>query len=478
MGVLMAGGIFTGANPTYVPRELAHQLRDSGATYLLCSDAVLDVGIAGAKEAGLAQDRVFVYNSQIFDGASAPGTSSQKGCQYWGDLVASPQESKDYQWDDMTGEECHNVLALNYSSGTTGVPKGVMITHYNYVSNTLQFGAIAKLYPDYEARNARARWLCFLPMYHAMAQTIFIAGGVTREIPVYMMSKFDFLQVLEYIQQYRITDFIMVPPIAVALAKHPAVKNYDLSSIESIGSGAAPLGRDVSIQVEAIWNGKHNMKQGWGMTECTCSLLGWDPSRHSDSNSVGEPNANCEAMIVDEETNQEITARGPDARGELWAKAPNVMKGYWRNPKATAETLTPDGWLKTGDIAYVDENGLFTIVDRKKELIKVKGNQVAPAELEALLLEHPAIADAAVIGMPTPDGDEAPRAFVVLQPDDTSQKTTVEEVQNFVKDKVARHKRLTGGVTWIDAVPKNPSGKILRRQLRDQYKSKDGQAKL
>ena len=267
MGVLMAGGIFTGANPTYVPRELAHQLRDSGATYLLCSEAVLDVGIAGAKEAGLSQDRVFVYNSQIFDGPNAPGTSPQRGCQYWGELVSTPDESKSFQWDDLKGEEAHNILALNYSSGTTGVPKGVMISHYNYVSNTLQFAALAKLYPDYDVRNARVRLLCFLPMYHAMAQTIFIAGSLTREVPVYIMSKFDFLQVLEYVQKYRITDFTMVPPIAVALAKHPAVKNFDLSSIESIGSGAAPLGRDVSVQVEALWNGKLNMKQGWGMTE-------------------------------------------------------------------------------------------------------------------------------------------------------------------------------------------------------------------
>jgi 4-coumarate--CoA ligase len=265
MGVLMAGGIFTGANPTYVPRELAHQLRDSGATYLLCSDAVLDVGIAGAKEAGLSQDRVFVYNSQIYDGLPVTG---QKGCEYWGKLVASPEESKNFKWDDMKGDDCHNILALNYSSGTTGVAKGVMITHYNYVANTLQFGLLAKLLPNYKERNDRARWLCYLPMYHAMAQTIFIAGGIMREIPVYMMSKFDFLLVLEYVQKYRITDFMMVPPIAVALAKHPAVKNYDLSSVESIGCGSAPLGRDVSAQVEALWpHGKNNMKQGWGMTE-------------------------------------------------------------------------------------------------------------------------------------------------------------------------------------------------------------------
>lgn len=268
MGVLMAGGIFTGANPTYVPRELAHQLRDSGATYLLCSDAVLDVGIAGAKEAELSQERVFVYNSQIYDGLQAPGTSPQKGCEYWGKLVTSPDEARNFQWDDMKGEEAHNILALNYSSGTTGVPKGVMISHYNYVANTLQFSFLAQLQPDYAERNARARWLCFLPMYHAMAQTIFIAGAIMREVPIYIMSKFDFLQVLGYVQKFRITDFIMVPPIAVALAKHPAVKTYDLSSIESIGCGAAPLGRDVSAQVEALWpHGKNNMKQGWGMTE-------------------------------------------------------------------------------------------------------------------------------------------------------------------------------------------------------------------
>lgn len=151
-----------------------------------------------------------------------------------------------------------------------------------------------------------------------------------------------------------------------------------------------------------------------------------------------------------------------------------AINSYWRNPKATAETLTPDGWLKTGDIAYVSESGSFFIVDRKKELIKVKGNQVAPAELEALLLEHPAIADVAVIGMPTPDGDEAPRAFVVRQASEAGKKVTEEEVKKFVEGKVVRYKRLAGGVTFVESIPKNPSGKILRRQLRDEYKVKEG----
>lgn len=188
------------------------------------------------------------------------------------------------------------------------------------------------------------------------------------------------------------------------------------------------------------------------------------------SNAVGELNANCEGMIVAEDGSGEITARGPEARGELWVRAPNIMKGYWNRPEATKETLTPDGWLKTGDVAYIDEKGYFYIVDRKKELIKVKGNQVAPAELEALLLEHPAVADAAVIGMPTEDGDESPRAYIVLQPDEKSKATKPDEIAAHVAKNVARHKKLTGGVIFIDVIPKNPSGKILRRHLRDKAK--------
>ncbi|KIW54143.1 hypothetical protein PV05_06525 [Exophiala xenobiotica] len=471
MGILCAGGIFTGANPTFVARELAHQLRDSGATYLLCADGSIDTGIEAARLAGLdPSERVFMYNASIYDDdqgttKSRPGI---KGCKYWSELVAPAEDAKGFQWDNLTGTgECDRTLALNYSSGTTGVPKGVEITHRNYISNTVQVAHIARQHPEYEARNARARWLCFLPLYHAYGQTYYVAGAFNRAVPVYVMPKFDFEKMLEYTQRFRITDFTLVPPIAVLLAKHPAVEKYDLSSVENIGCGAAPLGRDVCLQVERRLGNGLNLKQGWGMTECTCSLLGWDINKQSFSAAVGEPNANCEAKIMSEDGTHEITARGPEHVGELWCRGPNVMKGYWRNPKATAETLTPDGWLKTGDIAYVDEQGMFFIVDRKKELIKVKGNQVAPAELEALLLEHEAIADAAVIGMPTDDGDEKPRAFIVRQPGSRHQQLTEDEVKRFVEGKVVRYKRLAGGVEFVEAIPKNPSGKILRRQLRD-----------
>ncbi|KAJ5806640.1 uncharacterized protein N7503_004242 [Penicillium pulvis] len=459
MGIVMAGGIFSGANPTYVARELAFQLQDSGAKYLICAAGSLDTGLEAAKLAGLPRESVYVFDSGVYDNTG----SAKDGCPYWGDLIASPEEGAKFVWDELsTPELADRTLVLNYSSGTTGRPKGVEITHKNYTANMLQYTHLLTLYPDYESRKARMRWLCFLPMYHAMAQTIFIAAAIYHEAPVYIMPKFDFVKMLEYTQEFKITALILVPPVIVMLAKHPIVKNYDLSSVENVASGAAPLGREVCADVEKLWPaGVINVKQGWGMTEATCSVLGWNPTETSDSASVGEPNANCEAKIMADE-NTEIMAR--NQRGELWVRGQNIMKGYWRNPKATKETKTADGWLRTGDIAYVDDRGKFHVVDRMKELIKVKGNQVAPAELEALLLEHPAIADVAVIGV-TINHDERPRAYVVLN---SGQSATSEEITSFMDGKVSATKRITGGVVFLETIPKNPSGKILRTVLREQ----------
>lgn len=265
LGVIMAGGIFTGANPTYVARELAYQLHDSGATYLLCARNSLATGLEAAKQANLPTTRLFVYDSSIYDGITAP----QTGCAYWSDLVASEEEGSAFVWDELnTPALSSRTLALNYSSGTTGRPKGVEISHKNYVANMLQYCHTASLHPDYKGRLERSRWLCFLPMYHAMAQNIFIAAALYRATPVYLMAKFEFVKMLEYTQKFRITDFILVPPVVVALAKHPAVKEFDLSSVELVGSGAAPLGREVCEEVERLWPpGKINIKQGWGMTE-------------------------------------------------------------------------------------------------------------------------------------------------------------------------------------------------------------------
>ncbi|CAD0081713.1 unnamed protein product [Aureobasidium vineae] len=444
LGTIMAGGVFTGANPTYVARELAYQLQDSGARFLLCAEASLDTGIEAADTIGLSHDKVFVFDNGY---ATFDNTGKKRGdVRHWSKLLASSAESRDFAWEELSSkEELDRTIGLNYSSGTTGVPKGVMITHSNYVSNNEGVVRVAKTLPEYEEAKKTARWLCMLPMYHAYGQTYYCVGTIARSIPTYIMQKFDFLKMLSYVEKYKVTDLTMVPPIAVAMAKHPASRQHDLSSVRYIGSGAAPLGSEVSKEVEQLW------PQG----------------KTSNSNAVGELNPNVEGMIVDVASGSEVQ-RGQ--RGELWVRGPTVMKGYWNKPDATRDTLTEDGWLKTGDVAYLDEEGHLFIVDRIKELIKVKGNQVAPAELEALLLEHPAIADAGVVGV-TIKGEELPRAYLVRRAD---QNVEAQDIQEFMNSKVARHKRLAGGVVFMEAIPKNPVSKILRKILRDQAKAEVG----
>ncbi|KAF2014930.1 acetyl-CoA synthetase-like protein [Aaosphaeria arxii CBS 175.79] len=478
-GVIMAGGVFTGANPTYVARELAYQLKDSGARYLICAEGSLDTGIAAAKEAGLTADQVFVFDDGVatFEGRKVEKKSDLGTLRHWTALLDTEENGRRYAWPDLrTEEELDQVIALNYSSGTTGVAKGVMITHKNYVSNCMQQIFIAEQHPEYEARKKTQRGLCFLPMYHAMAQAVFTVNYAVVRSPTYIMPKFDFLEMLQYIQKYRITDLTLVPPVVVAMAKHPATKKFDLSSVLNVGSGAAPLGREACEQLEALWpDGRVNVKQGWGMTEVTCAATTFSPAIRSDSFSVGELLPNVEAKIVLDDEGKVEAPQGE--RGEVWIRAPNRMKGYWKKPEATKETITPDGWLRTGDVAYVDEHQHFFIVDRKKELIKVKGLQVAPAELEALLLDHPDVQDAAVIGV-TVDGEEYPRAYIVPQSQDKATPQAANGIKSWLAERVSKAKRLEGGVHFIDAIPKNPSGKILRKELREKAARENNKSKL
>ncbi|KAK4104110.1 acetyl-CoA synthetase-like protein [Parathielavia hyrcaniae] len=495
LGVLMAGGIVTGANPGFVPRELAYQLKDSEAKFLFVAEHATKTAFEAAAEVGLPRENIFVLGTATTPSASTlaqsptagPGVRGRvDGARHWTELLAGNlAQASTWSWQEPANPE-ETTCCLNYSSGTTGVPKGVEISHHSYVANGVGVSHMNRLRPDHAEKQKTDRGLCFLPLYHAYGQTYFIANLPHLRIPVYVMPQFDFPKMLAHIQRFRITILSVVPPIVVLLAKHPLTPKYDLSSIETIGSGAAPLTREVCEEVERLFppragpGGREEqlyVRQGWGMTEVTCTSMSWDPAAAAGpSAGVGEVYPNCAARLVAlDGSGAEVTHAGE--RGELWVTGPTLMRRYWRKPEATAETIVVDAdgtrWLRTGDVAFVEEyrpGGIFHVVDRVKELIKVKGNQVAPAELEGILLENPDVADAAVVGV-TIRGEEVPRAYVVRSPKSGAAEG---DVARWMEGKVSRYKRLKGGVVFMDAIPKNPSGKILRKLLRERAQKEVG----
>jgi acyl-CoA synthetase (AMP-forming)/AMP-acid ligase II len=322
-------------------------------------------------------------------------TGTINGIQDWKSFLLSPTQAESWSWKKLNAEESRNTIAaLNYSSGTTGLPKGVMISHQNIIANVEQSIYMRDLEQPYQADSRPEEcWLGFLPLYHAYGQLWSIAAAARTLSPCYMMRSFNYTKFLENIQKYRVTHIQTAPPVLVMLAKRPETKKYDLSSLQNILCGAAPLSRELQNEVSARFNLK--VIQTWGMTEVTCSCLHVPGGRDDRSGSVGYIDPNATMKLIDDDE-KEV---GPGERGEIRVKGPNICMGYWRNEKATKETFDEDGFLKTGDVAVKDENGLYWIVDRKKELIKVKGFQVAPAELEAMLLEHEHIADAAVCAL-------------------------------------------------------------------------------
>lgn len=446
---LLLGNAVTTANPTYTPDELNFQLSDSGATVLVTIPELLP----SARKAiqGTKVREIFVF-----------GKIGEHNARPLRSLEVNGLPPKVEIKDPKT-----RTAILCYSSGTTGKPKGVETTHYNLISNILQLMATnTDLTPN-------DVWCATLPFYHCYALVVILLAGIYNRFSIVSLSKFDLERYLSIIQKYKVTLAHIVPPIAIGLAKSPITNKYDLSSLRMAVSGAAPLGADTEIELS---NKLKNcvVKQGYGMTEL--SPLSHSPYEKIVPGSVGILAPNQMAKIVDPTTGKEL---GIEQEGELWIKGPNVMKGYLNRPDATAETIDKDGYLHTGDIAKVDKDGNFYITDRLKELIKVKGLQVAPAELEAYLLTHPLVADSAVIGIPEERAGEAPKAFVVLKPGTAKSDQTAKEIIEFIDKKVAPHKRLKGGLEFMDVIPKSPSGKILRRVLKDMEKEKAKQkAKL
>jgi acyl-CoA synthetase (AMP-forming)/AMP-acid ligase II len=437
-GILRAGGIVTTINSLYTPDEIASQLRDAGATWLITVSPLLEGAAVAAKSVGLADDHLVVL-----DGAE--GHPSMR------DLLTQGAPALDVHIDPAT-----QVAVLPYSSGTTGRPKGVMLSHRNLVANVAQSMSTIGVEEGEVV-------LAVLPFYHIYGLTVLLNFALKTRSTLVTMPRFDLSEFLRIIQDFSCTWVFIAPPIAVALAKHPIIDQYDLSSIKAIFSGAAPLdanlANSVATRIDTV------VRQGYGMTELSPVSHVIPLGRDDISlNSIGLALPNLESKLVDPETGEEIPvpASGTSAPGELMCKGPNVMLGYLNNDEATHEMLEADGWLHTGDIATVDSDGIYTIVERLKELIKYKGYQVAPAVLEALLLQHPKVADVAVIGVKDEDGQEVPKAFVVIQ---QGEELTDAEVMEFVTAHVAPHEKVRR-VEFIDVIPKSTSGKILRKDLR------------
>ena len=426
-GTAWAGGTVTTVNPLYNAEEIGHQLKDAGAKFLIVFPQALENAKKAAESAGV--EEVFVLGEA--EGAT-PVT----------ELLGEPLA-------EQAEVDPQDTVALPYSSGTTGLPKGVMLSHRNLVANILQAEASLGMSSDDVV-------IGVLPFFHIYGMTVIMNMGIYKGITTVTMPRFDLEQFLSTIQEHKVTRAYVVPPIALALAKHPLVDKFDVSSLDLVLSGAAPLGAE--LEQACAQRLGCEVVQGYGMTE-TSPVSHTAPRGKHKPGTIGPVLPNMECRIVDPETGQDVDQ---GERGELWMRGPNIMKGYLDNEEATNETIVEDGWLRTGDVAIVDEDGYFAIVDRVKELIKYKGFQVAPAELEALLLEHPGVSDAAVIPVPDEEAGEIPKAFLVLSDDST----TPEEVQQFVADRVSTYKQIRA-VEVIDEIPKSASGKILRRVLRD-----------
>ena len=426
-GVATAGGTNTTLNPTYTAEEINHQLRDSGATILVTIELFLETAKA-------AVEGTSVTEIVTIDGVE--GTTPLT------DLMGAPI--------DQVAVDVHDhVVVLPYSSGTTGLPKGVMLTHHNLVANIEQCTTVL-IYDEGEVAIAA------LPFFHIYGMQVLMNALLADGVKVITMPRFDLEQALQLVQDEKVTRFFAVPPMVLAFAKHPLVDKYDMSSLKMVFSGAAPLGAELAE--EASKRLQCPVVQGYGMTELS-PVSHATPADNFRAGSSGLTVSNTEIRLVDENGDDQDVG----GRGELWVRGPQVMKGYLNNEDATAATIDAEGWLHTGDVAELYDDGHVAIVDRVKELIKYKGFQVPPAELEALLLTHAEIADCAVIGIPDDEAGELPKAFIVTAP---GAELSEDDVKSFVEGHVATYKQIRI-VEFIDEIPKSASGKILRRFLRD-----------
>lgn len=430
LAVAARGGAVTTANPLYTADELARQLTDSGASLLVTVPPFLDTARAAAQSAGV--DDVLVLGT-------APEATSFAS-------ILDPDGAD----PSSTHVDPDAVVALLYSSGTTGLPKGVELTHRSVITNILQVQETLAL-------DEQDTVVAVAPFFHTLGFTILLCQPLAHGSTVVSLPRFELEGFLGAIQSHRATASIVVPPIALALARHPMVENYDLSSLRFLGCGAAPLSAE--LEQECADRLGCPVQQGYGMTESTAGIAissMVEPERNR-RGQAGVLLPGIEARVVDPGSGAD---RGSEGTGELWLRGPQLMRGYRNQPEATAATIDADGWLHSGDIGRIDREGRVFVTDRLKELIKYKGFQVAPAELEGLIETHVAVADVAVVGAPDEEAGEIPVAFIVARDEITDA-----ELLAWVAERVAPHKRIRR-VERVGVIPRSPSGKILRRELR------------
>ncbi|CAI8027319.1 Probable 4-coumarate--CoA ligase 1 [Geodia barretti] len=441
-GALASGGTVSPVNPTYTAGELAYQFENSATDMIATVPALLPTVQKAAEKVGVKK-------------IIAIGREGES-CNRSSNLIAYDHllEDSGSAFNQVFVDAKQDIAVLPYSSGTTGLPKGVMVTHYNITTNILQLGHSELLYLHKEGTTL----LGVLPFFHMYGMVTVLFSSLYAGSKVVSLSKFEPELFLNAITKFKTELVHVVPPLILFLAKHPTVVNYDLSCIRQITAGAAPLGREL-VETARSRLKCDVIRQVYGLTESGCVHMAPASLSKEKPQSVGVPIKSMDVKVVDPETNEALSA---GEEGEVLIRGPNIMKGYLNLPDATRSCITGDGWFRTGDIGHFDKDGWFYITDRLKELIKVKGLQVAPAELEALLVTHEKIADAAVVGVTDERLGEAPRAYVVK--DDCSLQER--EVEEYIARRVAKHKHLVGGVQFVDAIPKSASGKILRRLLK------------
>ncbi|KAF2402651.1 4-coumarate-CoA ligase 2 [Trichodelitschia bisporula] len=458
LGALRAGAKISGASPAYNVDEMAYALKTADAKFLMTSPVSMEVATGAAKKAGVPLTNLFLLEGTL-EGYLTVHELIEIGRSY-GPSGQVPA------YKIPAGKKNKDVCGfLSFSSGTTGLPKAVMISHQNVIAQCLQVQQCTPPETD--------KVLAVLPLFHITGLVHQLHLPILINAEVLMTPTFTMPLMLSVIQEYKLKELLLVPPILIRLVRDAVVSQYDTSSIRRFSSGAAPLSQEVielmaqkfPASATGTPYGQTGLKQGYGMTE-SCSCITAFPlhrvTGYKYGNSVGEAVANTEIKILKEDGSEGDVGEA----GEILARGPQITMGYLGNEKATKETYEPDGWLHTGDQGMIDPDGMVWILDRIKEMIKVKGTQVAPAELEDLLLGHPKVEDCAVLGMPDDYAGELPKAYVVLKAGVPRGVAVGRELIQYVKEKKVRYKWIKE-VEIVDEIPKSASGKILRRILRD-----------